>query len=269
VRQTGKVEVRMTVREPDGKLTEEVAHFVGPAPVARVIAEQKPPVGPAEPPPDLSKLKAELERLRELERQKAGESQRSRSIQFKPPAPITRQIDVRLGRGPAITPDVQGAGSGPPIQQSVIIPPAPAAPAPPPQPVKQFQQRPASGRAIWTGQLGRGGLVLIDPQRASVGTINGPLPQRPARLRVYPADLRDSGIVVYTNGARPDAIEPPSAANGWNLTEYNADPRRSRAITVLEYPSRQNDWKRLLIRSEERTVSILVIDWEEIPASEP
>ena len=86
-------------------------------------------------------------------------------------------------------------------------------------------------------------------------------------MRVYSADLGDSGIVIYTNGSRPNAVEAPSPGNGWNLTTYTFDPRRSRAFTVVEYPGPQNDWKRLLIRNDDRMISMLVIDWEDVAGS--
>jgi len=98
-----------------------------------------------------------------------------------------------------------------------------------------------------------------------VGTLSGPLPQGAASFKVYAADLGDSGIVVYSGAARRDAVEPPSSANGWNLTTYNPDKKRARSLSVLEYPGQQNGWKRLLIRSEDRNLSMLVIDWAELP----
>ena len=84
-------------------------------------------------------------------------------------------------------------------------------------------------------------------------------------MRVYAADLADSGIVIYTNGSRPNAVEPPRPDNGWNLTTYAFDPKRSRGASVVEYPGPKNDWKRLLIRSEDRSITMLVIDWEDLP----
>jgi hypothetical protein len=69
----------------------------------------------------------------------------------------------------------------------------------------------------------------------------------------------DSGIVVYADRS---GVEPPSAANGWNLTTYRPDPKRSRSISVLEQPSPQNGY-RLMVRAEGRPVTMIVIDWQE------
>ena len=122
----------------------------------------------------------------------------------------------------------------------------------------------ASGRAIWTGVLPRGGILLFDGPRPSAGAITGRLPQRRSRIRVFPADLTPSGIVVYTDGSKQQ-IEPPGAANGWNLTMYRADAKRSRDVTVVEAPSQSNNWQKLMVRSEQRPISMLVVEWEEIP----
>ena len=51
-------------------------------------------------------------------------------------------------------------------------------------------------------------------------------------MRIYPADLRESGIMVYTQ-ADKERIETPSAANGWNLTTYRPDAKRARDITAI------------------------------------
>jgi hypothetical protein len=81
---------------------------------------------------------------------------------------------------------------------------------------------------------------------------------------VYPADLASSGIMVYTQDGTSSKVEPPSAGNGWNLTTYKQDSKRSRSLTVLEHPNPQNDYKKLLVRAEGRPITMLVIQWEEI-----
>jgi proteasome lid subunit RPN8/RPN11 len=287
-RQSGSVEVRMRVQSQVGRALEEVVHFAGPPP-----AVQPAPVVEAsrdEPDPEMRRIKAELERLKteislglpDQERARSDSAVRPPTTALSPGSkiePVARRqfiapkaaadkqpannaVDVRP---PAITSQVQlsstilpGATPQPPHYQ----------PVPPPAPVPQQKPaagRAASGRAIWTGRLPKGALLLFEGARPSVGSLHGSFPQNAARIRVYAADLDDAGIVVFDGGARQNAIEPPSAANGWNLTTYNADAKRFRSATVLEYPSQNNDWKRLLIRSEDRTLSMLVIDWEEFP----
>lgn len=88
------------------------------------------------------------------------------------------------------------------------------------------------------------------------------MPSRECRVRVYGGELRDSGLVVYT-GSGPERVEPPSAANGWNVTTFRPDSKRSRDVSVVEAPSQSNNWQRLIVRGE-RPVSVLVIDWEEV-----
>jgi hypothetical protein len=300
-RQSGSVEVRMRVQSQLGRALEDVVHFTGPPPALQPAPAQPAPAIEAsrdEPDPEMRRIKAELERLKteislglpDQERARSDSAVRtpltapstseSTSFRRKTDPVVPRQfiapkvaVDKQLTpapsavdmRPPAITSQAQlsqtnlpGATPQPPSYQ----------PVPPPAPVPQQKaaaSRPASGRAIWTGRLPKGALLLFEGARPSVGSLHGSFPQNAARIRVFAADLGDAGIVVFDGGARQNAIEPPSAANGWNLTTYNADAKRSRSVMVLEYPSRNNDWKRLLIRSEDRTLSMLVIDWEEFP----
>jgi hypothetical protein len=76
--------------------------------------------------------------------------------------------------------------------------------------------------------------------------------------------LIESGIVVYTGGSK-ERIETPSAANGWNVTTYRPDAKRARDITIIEAPGPGNGWQRIMLRSEQRTISMLVLDWDELP----
>jgi hypothetical protein len=234
-----------------------------------------------EPDAELLRMRAELQRVNtELSRVRP-ENERSRSVlPAKPRAlvlPPSQTTQYRDGRGsgspsqnlavlkpPDITPSSQLNAPALPLPVH-LPPPAPAVVSPPTR--QKPATKPASGRAIWTGRLPKGGMLLIEGRRPSAGAMSGPFPQRPARVQVYSADLGDSGIVVYTNGSRPNAVEAPSPGNGWNLTTYSFDPRRSRGVTVVESPGPQNDWKRLLIRSDDRTISMLVIDWEDLPGS--
>ena len=111
--------------------------------------------------------------------------------------------------------------------------------------------------------LTKGSILLVDGRRPSAGALTGRMPSGPSRIQIYPADLAESGIVVYTQDNK-QRIETPSAANGWNLTTYRPDGRRSHDITVLETPGVVNNWQRVMIRAEQRPVSMLVIEWEEI-----
>ncbi len=280
VRRSGDVQVRMHVQLREGRAMEEITRFIGPDPAP-------PPAPPLEakreePDPELLRVRAELNRVNtELSRIRP-ENERSRSVQpakprafTLPPSEITQYRDGRGSASPSQSLAVLKApeiSSSSPLNTPPFPMPAHISPPAPPIVVSQPQQqtpsaKTASGRAIWTGRLPRGGMLLIEGRRPSVGALSGPFPQRTARMRVYSADLGDSGIVIYTNGSRPNAVEAPSPGNGWNLTTYTFDPRRSRAFTVVEYPGPTNDWKRLLIRNDDRMISMLVIDWEDVAGS--
>lgn len=275
-RRTGNIVVRMRIAPERGAVVEEVARFIGPAPGATPLQQAKTDEHKAE----LEQMRAELERAKSELSRIQPESQRSRQLPLetvnpkpevqRPRAdvatlmkrPVTK-AEIKLPDGvPQLQLKSTEAGAAPPIAVSVL----PAAPPPVPAPVQaRHAPKPASGRAIWTGRLPKGGLLLLEGARPSVGSMSGRFPQGRARIRVYPADLGHSGIQVYTAARPAVAVEPPSAANGWNLTTYAMDPKHSRAITVLEAPGQQNGWKpRLLIRGEDRAVTMLVIDWEEV-----
>jgi hypothetical protein len=281
-RHSGNVEVRMRVQSQEDRVLEEVVRFIGPE-----LAPEPAPVVPVkreEPDAEVLRMKAEMERLKKELVRAQPVGTRARSV------PVQQAVDSNRGRVSAPVTPSASAPTAPNI--SDIRPPAltsqtqlspPVLPAPawqppsivkPPAATPPIQQRtvartPASGRAIWTGRLPKGGLLLVEGLRPSVGTLSGPLPQKTAHFKVYAADLGDSGIVVYSGATRRNAVESPSSANGWNLTTYNADPKRARSVTVLEYPGQQNGWKRLLVRSEDRNLSMLVIDWTEMPAEAP
>ena len=265
-RRTSKVEVRLRARARTNELIEAVAHYVGPA-----ATESHPPD------PDVERMKAELDRVN-------GELTRMRSVNS--PKPIVRvTLEPHSPKVPSFVPKTPpkpaaipqstaqpayvpppsiATTSGPttlppqiPVQIPTVSVPAPATPA-------RVVTKPSSGRAIWTGLLPPGGILLIEGRRPSSGAITGRLPQGPSRVHVYPADLTEAGIVIYTDGSK-QKVEAPGAGNGWNLTTYRADGKRSRDITVLEAPAQSNNWQKLMIRSEQRRVSMLVVEWEELP----
>lgn len=280
-RRTGKVDVTLRTRTRMNEISEAVAHYLGPPVEPRVVAESKPTASV-----EVERMRAEMERLNsELERMrsippKAPESNaKSRTPELRPAAaaaPVTVQRTAQpavsapalpvpslsLGTQTSVTSPIQTAQLQPQIQTPQIQPPSP----PPTKPISSSAPaavRPTSGRAIWTGSLPRGGVLLFDGRRPSAGAVTGRMPQRPSRFRVYSADLLDSGVVVYTNGPN-ERSEAPSAANGWNLTTYRPDTKRSRDIAVVESPGPANGWQRLMLRSEQRTISMLVLEWDEL-----
>ena len=270
VRRTSKVDIALRTRTRTNELYEAVAHYVGPVPVAPVVADSKPDSA------EVERMRAEMERLNsELERMRSAPPKapevnaKSRTPELLPAKTITPSATPRTTQPVASVPTLPV----PSLSLATQTPAAPAAPeihapslpAPKSTPTPVPAARVTSGRAIWTGALPRGGVLLFDGRRPSSGAVTGRLPQRPGRVRVFSADLTDSGIVVYT-GDGNEHIEPPSAANGWNLTTYRPDSKRSRDLTVVEPPGPGNGWQRVIIRSEQRTVSMLVLEWDELPA---
>jgi hypothetical protein len=284
VRQSSKVEVRLRARSRNNELHEAVAHFVGPElssppPRADVVVATVSTT-PSKDKVEVERMKAELlklngELMRMRSTNKTAESARPKVAEVVRPASITTR--QRSSTAPLLEAPIP-APPPPAMIVSVQIPASPvtipdAAPRvqgmpPPAVQAPQTAVRPGTtplsrGRAIWTGMLTKGSILLVDGRRASAGALTGRMPSGPSRMRIYPADLAESGIVVYTQDSK-QRIETPSAANGWNLTTYRPDGRRSRDITVLETPGSANNWQRVMIRADQRPVSMLVIEWEEI-----
>jgi proteasome lid subunit RPN8/RPN11 len=284
-RSSDAVFVRMIVQDPKGRKAETSARFVGALPAK--------PAPPAESDPQMKAIRAEVEQLKaELDRARS-ESGRARTV---PPEPTPTR---RAQPEPAPTRAVQAAanksvaGSNefdlpPPVKLqpnlTVTLPRSEPVPTPPvaiqesgapstptasraaPPSREASPEPPRKGRAIWTGSLEPGGHLLISAQKASTGVLSGTLPRGAARMTVQPADLASSGVVVFRAQGAKSAVEPPSASNGWNLTTYRLDPKRARALTVLEYPNPANGFKRLMLRAEDRPLTMVVIQWEELPA---
>src|SRR5579883_784291 len=145
-----------------------------------------------------------------------------------------------------------------PLPQSLtVVPPPKPAPALPAAPA------PSKGALIWTGRLRKNATLVIDGKTASFGTLTGELPGKPVQLNVYPGDLGDYGILVFTN--RPqDARTGWDAAgpqNGWNRVMYEFDPHNASGIEVAEAPGPQNAWKRLVLRCNNPKLSVVYVKW--------
>jgi hypothetical protein len=137
----------------------------------------------------------------------------------------------------------------------------PKLPASLPSPARVVPKR-GSGRLIWTGRLNRRGVVEFDGTTATVGSLIGALPGGPAKFTVFPAELKDDGLVVFVaDASRHNHTEAPSALTGWNRLVYEWDPERVKSITVLEAPNSSNQFARLVLRNERRSCSVIVVDW--------
>ena len=147
--------------------------------------------------------------------------------------------------------------------------PAAAAPPPPPKQEKPAVRAPSAGRAIWTGELRAGETLAFEDGHVSKGAITGRWPQRAARMRAAIGELGEGSLAIYSSDPayrdRAGAFESPSARNGWNLTTYKWDPKISRDLQTIESPGDENQWRRLVVRAGSRKLTLIVLDWEELP----
>jgi hypothetical protein len=149
------------------------------------------------------------------------------------------------------------------LPEFLSLPPLHAGGSLPPPPVKEpVYAGSRSGRLIWTGVLGRRGVIDLDEGHVSVGSVIGALPGVPVSLRVLPAEFSRDGLVAYTGDrARAEVREAPAKSNGWNAMHFKFDDGRARQLVVLEAPNRSNEFKRLVLRNEGRDCSVVVVDW--------
>jgi hypothetical protein len=271
LRESSDVEVRMRIHADSAGTVEETAFFVAPPATEQPTGTAKTEEPNASQEAEKRRMQAEIERLTaEIQRITPHEAIEP----VAPPRPtsapraVSPQLFSGLNRPTRKLPDVPAMlPPTPEIQLSASSPATPALKMPARE-VAAFRQAPRSGRAIWTGELRKGGLLMLDSSRPSIGTVTGEPFEGPGRVRVYPAELVDGGITIYTADARHrqrPVVESPAARNGWNVTSYIWDPQRSAGLTVLEAPNPQNGWRRLSVRNTGRPISMVVIDWEQIP----
>jgi hypothetical protein len=191
----------------------------------------------------------------EIARQTSAASAPERRRLVLPPASVPRLAEPLLPAPPVIEANTAAAMATFPTR---LTAPAPLNPA---------DQGPAAGTVIWTGKLAKSGTLQIFGDRASQGHITGGLPGAPVRVQVFPSELTQEGLRIFTADLRSiSAPEAPGAQNGWNRTVYVLNPRRAGEISILETPGQQNAWNRLILRAERGDHSIIVLRWERVPA---
>jgi proteasome lid subunit RPN8/RPN11 len=121
-----------------------------------------------------------------------------------------------------------------------------------------------SGRVMWIGHLQQYRDVVINGKYSSSGRLIGGLPGKPVKFTVSPGEISRSGIVLYTaNGQYGNrTVESPAAANAWHRTTYTWNPDRANDVKVEQGPGPGNLWNRLVMRSANPRISVVVIDWE-------
>ena len=135
-----------------------------------------------------------------------------------------------------------------------------------PIPLKAADPGPRVGKIIWAGKLARRGTIQIQGNHASQGHLTGGLPGAPVRIQVFPAEMTQEGLRLFT--AEPKLIgapEAPGAQNGWNRTAYILNSRQAGDISIVEAPGQQNSWNRLVLRAERGEYSVVVLRWERLP----
>ena len=175
---------------------------------------------------------------------------------------------------PVITPrkNLPAPDLAPPPQLAREAPPLPFSPLPQsfavvrpvePAPKNVGPPTPSSGTLIWTGRLRKNARLVIDGKNASLGTLTGELPGKPVQYQVYPGDLSDDGILVFT--ARPQDArvgwDSPGPENGWNRILYEVDPHNARGVEVEEVPSPANSWRRLVLKCINPRLSVIYVKW--------
>jgi hypothetical protein len=106
-------------------------------------------------------------------------------------------------------------------------------------------------------------VLTIQAGAAANGSLSGRLPGVPVRITVYPGELTEAGLAVFSDRNQPTGTvtEPPSAQNSWTRTTYRYDPSRAQTLAVVELPSAQNNWGRMVVRATGQPLSVVVIDW--------
>jgi len=259
---TGAVRIRLRVREADGAVVEQAVQFAG-TPSAEPtryleVASTAPPVAtlverPMEPPP--------------VPAPRAGISDRVEAppVQQQPPPqdapPAVHPFVMREMPAPQQAPAQIAMLGAPPVDASMPhLPSTQLLPIAPPKP--QLYAGPRAGRLIWTGSLGRRGVVEIEGGHASVGELAGSLPGVPVKVRVQPAEFGPGGLMVYTGDAGTNGhVEQASDRNGWNAAQFEWNPQRASELVVLEAPNASNDFRRLALRSDARRCTVIVVDW--------
>jgi hypothetical protein len=272
MRTTGNVLTRLTVRGKNRTTLTQMARFLGSPPV--LVAAATAPVasvGSAERSAPRDEPRRPVER--DPARVKPPEPPKSYPPKPDPPPPPVVRHELVV---PAIaSADAPDPSVPPPPSIAAITLPAiettiPRLPAPaPPSPVKRAEPLPRTGNMIWTGRLARGGTIQIFTDRPSAGHLSGALPGGPVQVRVFPAELTQDGLRVFTSDPKSVSVpEAPGAQNGWNRTIYVLNPRQADDIRVIEAPNRQNGWKQMTLRAERADHTIVVLRWERIAAGE-
>ena len=268
-RKSPDIEIRLLVYRDEGGTEQELMRLVGLAPIpprsapvagtrplptpytatnttpprAPASAARESPFAPAEPKKPESTAPAEISksgRVPELPAKPVPEAESKGAT-----------VSAALVPAPSVPTPVVPAGGDAPRSEAQAQKP------------QSVYRGPASGRLIWTGVMTAHSTVLIDGNRASRGDLTGELPNVPVRISAYPASLSRGAMNVYASQLSDEKQTPeaPGPGNGWLRTVYKRDEKRAAELTVEEVPSAQNNWQKIVLRSGNRDISAIVIDW--------
>jgi hypothetical protein len=103
-------------------------------------------------------------------------------------------------------------------------------------------------------------MLALSAQGASLGYLNGWLPNGAVHTEVRSGELIEGGMVIFTKDQSLHS-ESPSLSNGWNTVMYRADAARAGELEVLEAPEPANGWSHIILRNGARSLSLVVVDW--------
>lgn len=116
------------------------------------------------------------------------------------------------GSRKAVAPAVPKSGGGPTRAVS-------NAPAPKPKPApKPAYSGPREGVVLWSGELIKGGRIILAPGIAAGGTVSNEFPGVPIDVRV---DLKGVSI-----------LETPSAADGWKRVVLRSETKGRKVVSI-------------------------------------
>jgi len=275
LRTNRQVTVQLILHRADGRTVTEVTGFSGtPVLNAAVRAPVSTVALSGAPAETLSRIDVTVTpSQRDQESQKLAEPERAAAAapvelagnrtaadpsglrRWVPPTPAVHPANSELPSPPSL-----GESAPAPLANFIPRPTPPHGVAPPPDVL------PSSGRLIWTGKLERGGTIRILGDHASLGRLTGSLPGVPVRVRVFPTELTQNGLKVFTG--EPLAVGIPEAAgaqNGWMATTWALNTKRASDLRIVEAPGQDNNWNRLSVRAERGDHAVIVLTWERLP----
>jgi serine/threonine protein kinase len=141
------------------------------------------------------------------------------SAQDPSPAPTTASSPVQPANAPKPKTQIDANGSGKAVPRPASFTQSAVSVQPPkPAPKRTQTAEPTSGTLIWTGELQKNSVLVIEDQHASIGTVAGQLPGKPLAVEVVPKE-----VVIR---------QLPDGTNGWKLIILYSGNQKFTSITI-------------------------------------